>query len=42
MCVKAENNQMLNEKRAMSKRWVEYSEDLLNVDDDRPDEIVAV
>ena len=41
-CVKDENGQMLIEKEAVSKRWAGYIEDLLNVDDDRPAEIVAV
>ena len=40
--VKAEDGRMLIEKDAVRKRWAEYFERLLNVEEDREPEIVAV
>jgi len=40
--VKAENGRLLIEKDAVRKRWAEYFERLLNVEEDREPEIVAV
>jgi len=40
--VKTENGRLLIEKDAVRKRWAEYFERLLNAEEDREPEIVAV